>query len=196
MAYTTRHAAALYNVSTETIRLWTIEFKQYLSPRAQPGKNKYRSYSVEDMEVLSLVAELKRQGLNFADIHVTLQSGQRGTPPDLPPAEVQQITSVDQERRLSLEVDYLQRALIQTKAELEETRALAEQVTQTREENIRLKSNLEYTERELTDTQERLERTTEQLLKRIEDLSLQVGREYAKGFVEGLRERPAPPAAD
>lgn len=70
----------------------------------------------------------------------------------------------------------------------EQGRAIAAQVTETREENVRLKANLEYTERKLRETQERLEKAAEQLTKRIEALSLQAGREYARGFVEGLRE--------
>src|SRR4051794_16913775 len=102
MAYTTRQIAALYSVSIETIRIWTLEFAEYLSPTAQPGRNKNRVYTVSDLEVLALVSELKGQGKIFSDVHLALKAGQRGAAPNLEPQEIQAITYGEREKRLSL----------------------------------------------------------------------------------------------
>src|SRR5690348_3968566 len=98
MAYSSRQIAALYSVSIETIRVWTLEFAEYLSPTAQPGRNKNRVYTVTDLEVLSLVAELKNQGKVFSDIHLALKAGQRGAAPILEPQEIQAITYGEREK--------------------------------------------------------------------------------------------------
>ena len=180
MAYTSRQIAALYSVSIETIRVWTMEFAQYLSPTAQPGRNKNRVYTVADLEVLSLVSELKRQGKVFNDIHLSLQAGQRGTAPNLEPEEIQAITYGQHEKQLSLEVDHLQHAILRLTEQLKDAEAKAAEAQKAKDENIRLKAQLDYTERDLNETKERLERTIDKLTERVGQLSQQIGSEYAK----------------
>lgn len=83
MKYTTQHAQALFNVSHTTIKNWTAEFSDYLSPLATPESRKARQFTEEDLKVLALVAELKaNRAASFEDIHFALRSGQRGTLPD------------------------------------------------------------------------------------------------------------------
>ena len=168
MAYTSRQIAALYSVSIETIRVWTMEFAEYLSPTAQPGKNKNRVYTIADLEVLSLVSELKRQGKVFSDIHLALRAGQRGPAPNLEPQEIQAITYGEHEKRLSLEVDHLQHAILRLTEQLKDAEAKAAEAQAAKEEGIRLKAQLEYTQRDLDETKERLERTIDKLTERIE----------------------------
>ena len=170
MAYSSRQIAALYTVSIETIRIWTLEFAEYLSPTAQPGRNKNRVYTIADLEVLSLVSELKRQGKIFSDIHFALKAGQRGAAPNLEPQEIQAIAYGEHEKRLSLEVEHLQHAILRLTEQLKEAQAKAAEAQVTKDENIRLKAQLEYTERDLDETKERLERTFEKLTERIEHL--------------------------
>jgi DNA-binding transcriptional MerR regulator len=75
--------AKLFDVSRQTIRQWSSEFKHYLSPRANPGKNRVRAYSEDDLPIFSLVAQMKNIGHTYEDIHVALANGQRGEMPDV-----------------------------------------------------------------------------------------------------------------
>ena len=189
MAYTSRQIAALYSVSIETIRIWTLEFAEYLSPTAQPGKNKNRVYTVADLEVLSLVSELKGQGKIFSDVHLALKAGQRGTAPILEPQEIQAIAYGEHEKRLSLEVEHLQHAILRLSEQLKEAQIKANEAQAIKEDNIRLNAELNYTQRDLDKTKEQLERTFEKLTERIEHLSQQIGKEYAKGFLDALEQQ-------
>lgn len=178
MLYRPQHVCTLFDISQETARIWAMEFREYLSPTATPGKNKHRLFTEADMRVFSLVAELKKQGMTFEEIHAALKSGQRGDPPILPPEEVQAIVSTDRERRLAIENEYLQQALVRAQEELKQVTVIREELQQTKEQNIRLEAQIAI----YKDQQERLEQT-------IRELSRELGREYAKGFTDGLREK-------
>lgn len=78
---TTKQLSDFLNVSTETVRGWSIEFARYLSPTATPSAGRHRRFTDNDMRVFTLIAELKNSGLLYEDIHAALTSGQRG---DLP----------------------------------------------------------------------------------------------------------------
>lgn len=187
--YTSTHAATLFHVSNETIRNWSEEFSRYLSFLANPGKGRTRSFSEEDMQVLSLIAEMKGKGSTFEEIHIALGKGQRGDAPDLPVEEVKAIITGEQERRLSLEIEYLKRTL-------QDALVRAQDGERVKEENIRLKTQLEA-------AQERVHHLLEQIqsaedyqqknnadsLRRIEELSKQIGESYARGFIEALERR-------
>ena len=80
--YSSTHVATIFHVSTETIRNWSDEFSRYLSFMANPGKGRTRTFNDDDMTVLSLIAEMKRKGSTFEEIHVALGQGQRGDSPD------------------------------------------------------------------------------------------------------------------
>ena len=87
--YSSRQTATIFGVALETIRNWADEFQDYLSPTATPGRGKHRMYTLDDLSVFSLVDDLKKQGMTYIDIHVSLKNGQRGQPPALPPEEIQ-----------------------------------------------------------------------------------------------------------
>jgi hypothetical protein len=160
-------------------------------------------FSEEDMAVFSLVSELKGQGRTYTDIHLALRSGQRGAPPVMPPNEVQALMVGDQEKRLALEVDYLQRMLVRTQQELDDARSQIAALREAGYENIRLKEALEHGKERLTDqgkySQERIQQLTEQLLQAQEQLresldqrarlEREVGQAYAKGIVEALERK-------
>ena len=187
--YSSTHVATIFHVSTETIRNWSDEFSRYLSFMANPGKGRTRTFSDDDMTVLSLIAEMKGKGSTFEEIHVALGQGQRGDLPDLEVDEVKAIISGDQERRLNLEIEYLKRSL-------QDAAARAQDRDRLNEENIRLKVQLEATHErveqllaQLRSTEATQQKSNAEAIQRVEDLSRQIGESYAKGFIEALERR-------
>ena len=201
--YTSGEVAKIYGVVTETVRNWTMEFAEYLSQTAQPGRNKKRTYSLEDMRVLSLVASMKERNMTNDDIHASLRSGQRGELPDLSPDDVKMIAIGDREKHLSLQVDQLEHTIIQLKKDLAIAQEQASQVQLYKEDNIKLTTSLDYVQNNLEEAKARIrtlesihEEAVKDLNKRIEELSRQLGQEYARGVLETLRERGDLPQKD
>ena len=190
--YTSRHLATLFGVTIETIRLWTIEFADYLSPTARPGTNKTRLYSQADLEVMTLVAEFKAQNRTYTEIHATLKSGQRGEPKVQSPDDITDLASSTREQRLALEVERLHRQLAEVRHELESQRKVAEQVQAMREDNVHLKARADLIDQE----RQRLLQEIAALNARIEQLAEKAGREYAKGFIDALREANVTPTRE
>jgi DNA-binding transcriptional MerR regulator len=192
MEYTSRQVAELYKVSVETIRQWTQEFGDFLSLSTRPGANKSRRYSVEDMRVLALVADMKHMGMGSDDILATLLSGQRGADPDEIEQGAQLAIQSDREKRLSFEVSRLSGLFEQTKKQLEEAQAKLAEMQQVRDENVKLQTSLEHEAQQ----RQALEQQVKELHTRAQELAERVGREYSKGFIEGLREKGELPKRD
>ena len=70
-----------FGVSRETVRQWTNQFADYLSPTATPEKGRQRNYTEDDLHVFALVSGMKTTGSTTEEISAALASGQRGTPP-------------------------------------------------------------------------------------------------------------------
>lgn len=121
--YTTTKVCDLFNVSRETIRNWSAEFSAYLSAGANPGPDRTRYYSDDDLKVMALIAQMKRQGMVYADIHLSLRAGQRGEIPQ----EAQALAATERGRlnQLQRHVGDLEAALTQT---LEEKQKMAGQI--------------------------------------------------------------------
>ena len=190
--YSSRHTATIFGVALETIRNWADEFQDYLSPTATPGRGKHRMYTFDDLSVFSLVADLKKQGMTYMDIHASLRNGQRGQPPALPPEEIQALVVGDQERRLSLEVEYLQRSLIRAQQELDEARTALKEATQIKEEKIRLETRLDAEQKRIEDKEHQIQELKGELgsaQRRIEELLRESGQQYAKGLMDALERR-------
>lgn len=83
--YTALQASTAFKIARETIRKWCLEFGDYLSPSANPGKNRDRHFNDDDMRVLALVSEMKAAGRTYSDIHAALGAGQRGEIPEVRP---------------------------------------------------------------------------------------------------------------
>lgn len=179
--YTSKHLAALFHVTVETIRLWAIEFASYLSPTAQPGTKKPRYFTQSDLDTLTLVADMKAHGKTFTEIHATLQAGQRGNATVQSPDDIDDLTAPDATERLAMELRSTRQQLTEMRAELDRQRQVAEQVTVTREENIRLTARMEAIEQERV----RLEQ-------RIDELITAQTQAYAQGFKDGFRENTTP----
>lgn len=200
MLYTSTHLAAIFHVSTETIRNWTEEFSDYLSVTANPGKGRTRNFTEPDLEVFALIDELKKGGSTFADIRASLSNGQRGHAPPLSVTEVRTLISSEQEKRLTLEIEILQRELGNALARAKEAEAI-------KTENIQLRAQLDASEQRLQEVMAQLreaheagEKALREAMKRTEELSRQVGemsgQSYVKGFMEGLAHSDNKPATD
>jgi DNA-binding transcriptional MerR regulator len=186
MAYSTEQVASLYNVSKSTIRNWVFEFEEFLSPTAKPGRYKNRHFSIEDMTVISLIAEMKSKGATFDDIHLSLKNDERGEAPDLDPEEVMTLAGQERVRHLSLQIEQLTYTINKLKEELATAHHLADQAQQWRDKNIQLETELRITQEQLKITQQNYT----EAIKKIEVISLELGREvgteYSRGYIEGF----------
>lgn len=79
MYYSTAQVAAMFEVSAQTIRRWTEEFRPHLLPGATPEQGRTRMFADKDMQVFALVAVLKAEGKQYEDIHAALGAGERGS---------------------------------------------------------------------------------------------------------------------
>ena len=189
MFFQSEQLTDMFSVSHETIRNWTREFTDYLSPTANPGKRRKRQFSYDDLTVLALVAQLRNRGLNFDDIHVALRNGQRGTPP------IQEPTDLDlpeTESDLIEQLETLKRALSLSQRNLEATtQRLQEMETQAevaKAKSTKLETQLESAHQE----RERLQQQVSELIQRIQDVSQQAVDHYARGFQDGLKTQTPP----
>ena len=185
MFYSTKQASAIFKITPQTMNVWAREFAQYLSDVASPGGNKRRRFTKDDMRVFSLVSDMQNEGLAFTDIHATLKSGSRGDAPLVEPEEMQAIVSSEVETRLSFENERLRNALVSAQGSLKKAQMDLARMREVEDENIKLKTRLE----DRKEIEQRFETEIEELKKEVRDLSRQVGHEYARGFVDGIREQ-------
>lgn len=182
--YSIRDVATLYGITTENARQWAIEFSRYLSPTASPGDGQKRAFSDEDMEVFDLVAKSKKAKRTFEDIHAALQSGQRGVAPQLPPADIQALAMVEGERRLVAQVDRLTGLLSDRTQQLDQLKVELEEAKKSQLEAASLKAQVDF----LTADRDQLKAEAKELTAKVEALAERAGREYAKGYVEALKD--------
>lgn len=119
MSYTTQEVSALYSVTIETARTWAKEFADYLSPTANPGHNKTRQFSIEDMQVFSLVRQLRNEGRTMEEIHVALQNGERGREPELDSGDVRAIVAQEAEKRWQMQLGIYEERIRALQGEVE-----------------------------------------------------------------------------
>lgn len=80
MEYTSKDLTQRLNVTSETLRQWSAEFRRWLSAGANPADQKKRRFNFSDLEVLTLVADMRSKNARWDEIHATLETGERGTP--------------------------------------------------------------------------------------------------------------------
>lgn len=170
--YTVQQVAALADCALQTVHTWSAEFARHLSPTANPGKRKQRMFTREDMAVLLLVAQLKADGMTYADIHAALDTGQRAGVPEATPDELQTMIATDDRRQLAAQNEALIRQVDELKREIATLR-------ETDRENIRLQAQMEMLREQLA--QATLEKQSNA------ELREEIGR--LKGLLEALRER-------
>jgi DNA-binding transcriptional MerR regulator len=148
--YTTKHVIDLFAVSHETVKNWSHEFADYLSPSATPPAGTKRVFTDDDLRVLALVSDYKKRGLTYADAHMALKSNQRGEIPspsslDRLPAAVQDMIvhfRVDMEKlqaQLEAERANTNKALGQVELLKDQLAEKERQMRELLEENARLK---------------------------------------------------------
>lgn len=110
--YTTDDLAKLFNTSTETIRQWSKEFKDFLNQPANPGPNRARQFDEKDMQVMTLIAEYKARHQRPDEITTALINGERRDPPE----QSLQLRSADRGKiaQLQAQVTELQQSLSET----------------------------------------------------------------------------------
>ena len=85
--YNVTQAACHAGVSGTTIRGWTREYSEYLSPAANPPAGQPRQFVEDDLRVFATVATLRAQLVTTEGIRAALDAGQRIEP--MPPPEVE-----------------------------------------------------------------------------------------------------------
>lgn len=109
MKYSSSDLMEMFGQSKETIRLWSITFKQFLSPTASSGlKGQRRFYDENDLEVFALIRDMKMRKITFDEIALSLANGERGEPPITSSALA---TRQDQVLILQLQLDDTKRLL-------------------------------------------------------------------------------------
>jgi len=68
---TPRQASETLTIPTSTLRRWSKEFSEHLSPHE---KGKHRAYTITDLDTLRKIQDLLDQGLRYADIHSRLNA--------------------------------------------------------------------------------------------------------------------------
>ena len=86
-----KEAATQLGVSDQTLRLWSNEFRVFMSPTAAPDPGATREFNDVDMRLLATVRDLRRAQRPTDEIHAELQrivdSGDLPPMPEPPPSE-------------------------------------------------------------------------------------------------------------
>lgn len=77
--------AHLLNIGGSTVRAWSDEFREYLSPTAVGGDGRRRDFTAQDVQVLGLVKELTDHNTPRHEINVELHRLQLDDWRQLPP---------------------------------------------------------------------------------------------------------------
>lgn len=166
----------MFGVTQETVRAWSIEFESFLSPTANPGANRTRLFTDEDMRVLALVADLRKSNASFEDIRASLHNGERGEAPPFTPDQLQALVVRHDEQRLSLEVEALSARLEQTQSELETALQAIEDYKRREAEAIKHQMRAEIYQEQLQAIQKEKELLQQQLHEALKELGRAEGR--------------------
>jgi len=172
--YTNSQVAAMFGVSIETVRTWALEYESHLSPNANPGSNKRRQYNEDDLKVLALVHDLRDRNFSYHDIQMAIEKGQRGNISLPLPENVESLALATREQ-LFTEVKQLRYEIKRMGQELEEAKAY-------RDQTIALKAQLDAAQSQLEQIQDDLKEARQT----IQELSREIGQQYAKGFTNGI----------
>lgn len=166
-SFTAKQIGDLLNVSDETVRGWGEHFAAYLSPGANPGARKSRLFTSDDLAVLTLVSELKARRMTYEEVEASLQAGERGAVPEITPGELSTLQSTEIQRRLTIQIEYLQRQL---DAITTESAQIKQHNTELGQENAALKATIDALRGQLADQNKNADeiRRLERLIGRLE----------------------------
>jgi len=77
MPYSPAEVSALINVSASTVRSWTSQYSDFLTPAAR-GETGNRQYSQRDVSVLEYVAQLRNESMSRNAIQLRLRETRFG----------------------------------------------------------------------------------------------------------------------
>lgn len=109
MEYTSKELSTRFGITTETLRQWSMEFKRHLSKGANPGDGQHRRFTFADLEVLTLVNEMRQKNMSFEDIHASLDTGERGVPAIDPAA----LVPLESQKQIALLHETIERLRVQ-----------------------------------------------------------------------------------
>ena len=183
----TAEVAAYYKRTEQTIRAWAREFSDYLSPTANPGGGKGRNYTVEDLQVIALIAEMKDSNATYEEIHASLAAGQRGDPPNMSVDDLRVLRATEGEKRAGVEIQALQQHIvdIQVRMKQAEDRALVAETKaiQLGQDNAALTAGAAAIKAELERAREELKAAQETNMR----LSREVGTAHGQAYIDGYR---------
>jgi DNA-binding transcriptional MerR regulator len=186
--YSTPEIAAFYRRTDQTIRAWAEEFVRYLSPTANPGKGRGRSFTLEDMQVLSLVAEMKDRGATYEDIHAALQAGQRGDSPSLSDSDMKLLKATEGEKRAAIEIQALQQHIVDLKERLNRAELKAAEADEMRQELVRSETKREMLQSQLDISTGQIAALQEEVRKLSSELSREIGEAKGQAYIAGYRD--------
>lgn len=138
--------AAWLGIAPVTVRLWTKEYGQFLSPSAIGG-GKTRVFNEQDSRIMAYIAAMKAEGQGRENITATLSSLQADNwrnLPEMPPAPpgVEPISVIPREAAES-RIELTRQRLMREVAMLQDTiETLENQLADERQDKARLQSEL------------------------------------------------------
>lgn len=79
--------AKLLNLHDSTLRRYSLDYADYLSPSGAPGEGHHRDYTDRDVQVLSYILEMKTKRVSPENIAATLGSLKASNWARLPPLD-------------------------------------------------------------------------------------------------------------
>jgi len=172
--YTTRQAQQLFGKSAnQTIRNWIREFQEFFSVNTAPGKGISILMTVEDMQVLTVIAQMKETNRPSDEIYATLKSGQRGEIPSIAPGDLEKIASGDFQKHLVTQRSALVVKIEQLENQLQAT---LEALTSEREARIRAETKMEGRTEQLQKIEAELKELRQQSSKELTQFIHQLAR--------------------
>lgn len=76
--------ARVLDIGVSTVRAWSAQYAEFMSPSAQGGGGRYRDFADHDIRVLHLINAMKRRAIPAEELHMALKRLQADDWRDLP----------------------------------------------------------------------------------------------------------------
>jgi DNA-binding transcriptional MerR regulator len=159
-----------------------------MSPTANPGKGRGRSFTLEDMRVLALVADMKDRSATYEDIHAALQSGQRGDSPSLSDGDMKLLKATEGEKRSAIEIQALQQHIVDLRERLNRAELKAAEADEVRHELVRSETRREMLQSQLDTSVQQITALQEEVRKLSSELSREIGEAKGQAYISGYRD--------
>lgn len=193
-----QEVAARLEVSPSTLRRWSEEFAEFLSPEADSSEGKqHRRYSDEDLATLITVKGLMADGLTYDQVREQLSDQHAGGAPDGPGSMITTGAALPLAPAMTFLADTLhnvadsQQAVLNSQAANRELLGVVLQDNfNLKEENTRLRERMLELERQVSqirrDEETRRESLRTELEARMQDIQRAVMMQSRSGCLGGL----------